>query len=413
MSTYSGFTNTKYKPTSRDLVATFRVSSKGVSFSEAANAVAGESSIGTWTEVYTEDKKMAKKLKPTIFKQNPKTKLISIAYPEELFEAGNIPQTLSSIAGNIYGMKLVSGLRFEDITFPKNYLKKFKGPYYGIEGIRKLLKIKERPLVGTIVKPKLGLNPAKHAKVAYDAWIGGCDIVKDDENLTSMKFNEFNSRISKTLNLLDKAETKTGDVKVYMPNISAPYDEMIKRAEFVKSHSGKYLMVDVVTVGFSALQSLRNENFKLVFHAHRAGHAAFTRSKDHGISMLVFAKFCRLCGMDQLHTGTVLGKMEGSRDEVIEINNAMRSKINMPGIKTTLPVASGGVYPTLVPEMMKLMGNDIAIQAGGGIHGHPQGTTAGAKAMLQAVHAAMNKVPLEKYALVHPELKSALKKWKN
>lgn len=412
MPTYSGFTDLSYKPSKNDFIATFRLEPNKASSSEAANAVAGESSIGTWTSVSTEDKKMVHALKPHIFYQNPKNKIIKIAYPEELFEAGNISQTLSSIAGNVFGMKIVSNLRFEDVQFSKNYLKKFRGPCLGISGIRKMLQIYDRPLVGTIIKPKLGLNPKKHTHVAYNAWIGGCDLVKDDENLASMKFNNFRTRIEQTLNALDKAETKTGDKKAYLPNISAPYNEMIKRAEFVKQHNGEYLMVDIVTVGWSALQSLRDENFKLALHAHRAGHAAFTRNKKHGISMKVIAKVCRLAGMDQLHIGTAVGKMEGSEKEVMEIVREIKTPKNWAGIKPMLPVASGGLYPALVPELCGFFGKDVAIQAGGGIHGHPKGTVAGAKAMLQAVHAVSNGVPLEKYAIFHPELKLALQKWK-
>ena len=414
MPAYSGFIEKGYSPKVTDLVAEFRLSPNRVSFATAANAVAGESSIGTWTPVKTEDRKMARKLKPKIFRLSSATGKIKIAYPQELFEAGNISQMMSSIGGNVLGMKIVNSLRLEDIAFPKSHLKKFKGPKFGVAGVRKTLGIKNRPLVGTIVKPKLGLSASKHAKVAYNAWVGGCDVVKDDENLSSMSFNGFKSRITATLNALDKAETKTHDKKAYLPNISAPYNEMIERAEFVKQHAGKFLMVDVVTVGWSALQSLRDENFNLVFHAHRAGHAAFTRSKTHGISMLVLAKLCRLAGMDQLHVGTAVGKMEGPEQEVREIVSAVQDTRfkNWLNLKPMFAVASGGLYPALVPKLIKFMGTDIIIQAGGGVHGHPQGTKAGAAAMLQVVSAVMNKADLRKYALFHPQLKAALAQWK-
>ena len=120
---------------------------------------------------------------------------MKIAYPQDLFEKDNVPNILSSIAGNIMGMKAVKTIRLEDVSFPKSILKSFAGPKYGIEGVRKMLRVKSRPLVGTIIKPKLGLNEKEHAQSAYESWKGGCDIVKDDENLASQKFNVFEKRI--------------------------------------------------------------------------------------------------------------------------------------------------------------------------------------------------------------------------
>ncbi len=203
-------------------------------------------------------------------------------------------------------MKAVDNLRLIDIELPENLVKSFQGPLYGIEGIRKLLDVKNRPLVGTIVKPKLGLGYKKHAEVAYESWVGGCDIVKDDENLTNQAFNPFKERIIETLKMRDHAEEETGEKKIYMPNISAETDEMVRRAHFVKENNGRYIMVDIVTVGFSGLQSIREKNPGLVIHAHRAMHAAFTRNKKQGISMLVLAKLARIIGVDQIHIGTAV-----------------------------------------------------------------------------------------------------------
>jgi len=183
---------------------------------------------------------------------------------------------------------------------------------------QKLLKIPERPLVGTIIKPKLGLKTKDHAQVAYEAWSGGCDIVKDDENLSSQQFNLFEERVIHTLESRDKAESETGERKVYMVNITAETNIMLKRAEYVLDHGGEYVMIDILTCGFSALQTLRNQNYKLVIHAHRAGHAAFTKNPKHGIAMRVIAKISRIIGVDQLHVGTVVGKMSETKQEVLE-----------------------------------------------------------------------------------------------
>jgi ribulose-bisphosphate carboxylase large chain len=404
---YLDFITPNYKPKETDLVCTFQVEPEGISLKEAAGGVAAESSVGTWTELTTE-KPYVKKLAARVFSIEGST--IKIAYPIDLFEPANMPNILSSVAGNVFGLKALKNLRLLDIEMPKILIGSFAGPNYGIAGIRKLLKIPKRPLVGTIIKPKLGLNTKDHAKVAYDAWSGGCDIVKDDENLSSQKFNPFDERLTETLEARDKAESETGERKVYMVNITAETNLMLKRAENVHAQGGEYIMVDVLTCGWSALQTLRDQNFKLVIHAHRAGHAAFTKSQQHGIAMRPIATVARIIGVDQLHTGTVVGKMSETKAEVLE--NIDACKRDLGSLKPVLPVASGGLHPRLVPALLETFGNDVVLQAGGGIHGHPEGTVDGAKAMRQAVDATLEKKTLEEYAEKHKELKEALNHWK-
>ena len=410
------FVNLNYKPTSEDLICLFRVEpASGVSMKKACANIALESSIGTWTEVDTE-KEYMKKLAAKVF--SIKGNMVKIAYPSALFERGNAPNILSSIAGNIFGMKIVKNLRLEDIQFPKSILRGFRGPKFGVEGIRNILKVKDRPLLGTIVKPKLGLRTNDHAQVAYEAWVGGCDFVKDDENLSSQDFNKFEQRLVKTLEMAEKAKSETGEEKVYFVNVTAETGEMLRRAELVKSHGGKAVMIDVITEGFGAVQTLRKVDLGLAIHGHRAMHAAFTRNKKHGVSMMVLADLCRLIGIDSLHIGTAIGKLEGSIKEVSEIEEeieqkhvlALRDRLsqNWRNIKPTLAVSSGGLHPGHVPFLIKNLGKDLIVQMGGGIHGHPQGTRAGAMAARQAIDACMRKVSLKEYAKTHKELKSAI-----
>lgn len=416
-----------YKPGKDELVAEYYVEAKGITLEKASEHIAGESSIGTWTTISTMSPKIAKKLKPHVYYIKKKTKTsgyIKIAYNPELFEAGNMPQIWSSIAGNIFGMKVIKNLRLENISFPKKIARKFKGPRHGIEGIRKLVRFKNRPLTGTIVKPKVGLNPKQHADVAYNAWMGGLEVVKDDENLTSMNFNKFQDRIIQTLKMRDLAEKETGEKKIYMPNITAETDEMLRRANFVKLYGGEYIMVDILTCGWSGLQTIR-ESVDQVIHAHRAMHGALTKSRKHGISMMTIAKCARLIGVDQLHIGTAsVGKMEGSPLEVEEIEDEIEEKFfikeknkshileqDWHGIKPVLAVASGGLHPGSIPLLLERMGKNIVMQFGGGCHGHPGGTKQGATAIRQALYAALHKIPLKKYSLVHEELRQAVKKW--
>jgi ribulose-bisphosphate carboxylase large chain len=405
---YIDFVDLTYKPAKNDLICTFKVEPEGISLKEAVGAIAAESSIGTWTELST-IQPYVEKLAAHVF--SIEGDIAKIAYPIELFEEGNMPNILSSIAGNVFGLKALRNLRLLDIQFPDELMNGFSGPQFGIEGIRKLLKVPSRPLVGTIIKPKLGLRTADHAKVAYEAWLGGCDIVKDDENLSSQSFNMFQDRLVHTLQMRDLAEKDTGERKVYMVNITGETDVMLDRADFVVGNGGEYVMVDILTCGWSALQTLRKQNFKLVIHAHRAGHAAFTKNPLHGIAMRPIATVARVIGVDQLHVGTVVGKMSETKQEVLENIDACKMKLD--DLKAVMPVASGGLHPRLVPELMQYFGNDFVIQAGGGIHGHPQGTIAGAKAMRQAVDATLREKTLDDFAKSHKELALALDQWKS
>jgi len=427
------YINLSYKPNKDDLVMEYHVEPNRISIEKACEQIAAESSIGTWTDIGTMNEQIASKLRPTVFSIEKNE--VKIAYSSDLFEAGNIPQIYSAIAGNIFGMRVLRNLRLQDISFPWKIMRKFQGPRFGIKGVRNLFKKKDRPLVGatipaarrplsgTIVKPKVGLNPKQHAKVAYESWYGGLDIVKDDENLSSMTFNNFDKRVVETLKLRDRAELETGEKKIYMPNVTAETFEMLRRAELVKKLGGEYIMIDILTAGWSALQTLRKANLGMVIHAHRAGHGAFTENPRHGISMLTIAKTARLIGVDQIHIGAIVGKMKGGKQEVQMIGEEIENRIIHPNkaehvleqkwfnVKPVFAVCSGGLYPGAVPPLVKAMGKNIIIQAGGGVHGHPDGTFYGARAMRQAIDAAVKKIPLEAYAEHYMELHKAIMKW--
>lgn len=410
-----------YEPGENEVVAKYYVEPiKGKTLVEVANHIAGESSIDTWSTITTLSETMKDKLMPHVFEIDEKKKIVKIAYHPELFEEGNMPQILSAIAGNIYGMAIVKNLRLIDFSLPENYVKSFPGPQFGISGVRKILGVEDRPLVGTIVKPKVGLSVKEHTSVGYESWAGGCDAVKDDENLTSQPFNKFEQRIPAMLEAMDKAKEETGEKKVYFPNITSSYDKMLERYDYVKEQGGNYIMVDILTAGFGALSAIRKVS-KLPIHGHRAMHGAITRNKKHGMSMLALAKISRLLGIDTLHIGAIFGKMEGGKSEVMEIeheieaNNKRQDRVALKQpwyrMKKTFAVASGGVYPGVVPKIIQSMGKDVVIQAGGGISGHKDGIRKGATAMRQAVDASMEKISLNEYAKDHKELKTALDQW--
>lgn len=397
----------------------FRIKpAKGFSVKSAANQVALESSVGTWDKVEGLSKGIMNKYGGKVF--SIRGNHVEIAYPAELFELGNMPSILSGVAGNIFGMKSLGALRLEDINFSRKLKDSFKGPKYGIEGVRKLLKIKDRPLIGTIVKPKVGLSSSGHAEYAYKAWRGGLDLVKSDENLTDQKFNRFEERCRKTVKMMEKVENETGEKKLYVENVTAETKEMIRRAKFIQDNGGNCAMIDIIVSGWSAFQTLRNENLDLVIHCHRAGHGMFTENPEHGISMLAVAKIARLIGGDNLHIGAVFGKMKGEKNEVTQIGEEIKNQIvnhkgllkeNWGRIKPMFSVCSGGVHPGTLPRLIKTMGNDIICQAGGGVSAHPFGIEAGARAMKQSLDASLRGIDLKEYSKNHRELKAAIERW--
>jgi ribulose-bisphosphate carboxylase large chain len=418
---YHEFVDTTHTPKPDELVCLFRLEpAEGFSLEDAAGRVASESSVGTWTELTT--------MKPRIRRLMAKAyeiqgNLVKVAYPLPLFEPANMPQVLSSIAGNIFGMKAVQNVRLEDIRWPRKLLKSFQGPRLGSAGIRKIFRVAKRPLTATVPKPKLGLTAKEHATAGYEAWVGGIDLLKDDENLTSQPFNKFKERVNECFRLRNKAEKETGERKSYLINVTAETKEMLRRAKTVANAGGEYVMVDILTCGWAALQTLREEcdSLKLAIHAHRAFHAAFTRNRLHGMSMLVVSDVARLIGVDQLHIGTVIGKLESPQEEVIALRDNLQQRMiesgpatlgqDWDGIKPVLPTCSGGLHPGLVPELIKLVGTDIIIQAGGGVWGHPDGGKAGAAALRQAIDVAMSGGSLEDYARGHRELQRAIDTW--
>lgn len=419
---YLDFLEIGYIPKEEEVLAAFYIEpSEGVTIEEAAGAVASESSIGTWTDLATMKQSIWDELRAKVYEINGN--IVYIAYPEALFEPNNIPQFLSSIAGNVFGMKAVKNLRLLDIRVTEKFLNSLPGPAFGVEGIRRILNVNDRPLVGTIVKPKLGLSPKEQAEVVYESLVGGLDLVKDDENLTHQVFSAFEDRVSYCLEAVRKAEKETGEKKAYLPNVTASAEEMLRRAEFVKKEGGTYIMIDIVTAGFSGMQFLRNANLGLIIHAHRAMYASFARVKTHGIHMLVLAKLARLAGVDQLHIGTVVGKMEGDRRDVMICHEALgNTKPTLNGvlspqhwgnIKPVFSVASGGLHPGHVPDLINIFGINAVFQFGGGVHGHPDGTRQGAKAVRDAVEAAVKGLTIEEASKKSKALQKALEKWGN
>jgi ribulose-bisphosphate carboxylase large chain len=407
-----------YPNAETDLICEYYVDPKKISLKKAAAKIASESGIGSWAEIKTLTKKHFEELAPKVFYISEKDKIIQIAYPSGLFEAGNISQILSNVAGNVLGMSDFKSIKLLDINFPSSFIRKYIGPHYGVDGIRKIMNIHRRPLLSTVVKPRVGLNEKEYALVAHDSWIGGCDFVVDDEALTSLENNDFDKRIKYVFKQKKIVERDTGEKKGYIPNISAPYSEMLRRARVVVKNGGNFAMLNVMTVGFSAIQELRRLDLRIVLYGHKTMHAALT-SGTNGISMLVIAKIARLIGFDMFNIG---GEVEGKKSSIVigeEIEQSVVSKDifqhrlqeDWLDQKPIMAVCSGAIHPAKVRKLIHALGRDIIIQGGGSIHAHPGGTIAGAKAMKQAIDAEMLGLLPQVYAKSHPELDIALKEW--
>ena len=400
----------------KDLIATYYFRTKdGVDASYAANAIREEQTTGTWTSLSTVNDKTAyvhdlDGSVEDLVELPDGGYLTRICFPHEIFEKGNIPQYLSVIAGNLFGLGKLEAVRLLDIDLPENLCG--CGPKFGIEGVRKIVgtEVSCRPHIGTIIKPKVGLNPKDTAQVAYEAALGGLDLIKDDETLTNQTFCPLFERLEAVMDALDRAKDETGKQVLYAVNVTTGGDRIVELAHKAVSAGANMLMVDVLTAGFSAIQALAEDAaINVPIHVHRTMHGALTRNPHHGIAMRPIAKLVRSAGGDQLHTGSVSGKMGSKAGEVIADNIEITKPLSY--LKPVFPVSSGGLHPGKVAAEISKLGTDIILQAGGGIHGHPEGTTAGTRAMLQAAEAAVLGIPAREYSLSHPELAAALAKW--
>ena len=403
-----GYWRPDYEPKDTDILALFRVTpQEGVDPQEAAAAVAGESSTATWTVVWTDrltacDAYRGKAYRVEPVPGQPGQYFCWIAYDLDLFEDGSIANLTASIIGNVFSFKPLKAARLEDMRFPVAYVKTFKGPPTGIVVERERLDKFGRPLLGATTKPKLGLSGKNYGRVVYEGLKGGLDFMKDDENINSQAFMHWRDRFLYCMEAVNRAQAATGEVKGHYLNITAgTMEEMYRRAEFAKDLGSIIVMVDLV-VGWTAIQSISEwaRANDMLLHMHRAGHGTYTRQKSHGVSFRVIAKWLRLAGVDHLHTGTAVGKLEGDPPTVQGYYDVCRESVtrqNLPrgnffeqdwaGLRKVMPVASGGIHAGQMHQLIDLFGEDVVLQFGGGTIGHPMGIAAGATANRVALEA--------------------------
>src|SRR6202171_698599 len=314
-----GYWEPDYVPKDSDVLCAFRITpQEGVAPEEAGAAVAGESSTATGTVVWTDrlttfENYQAKCYKVEEVPTTPGQWIAWIAYDLDLSEEGSIANLTSSIIGNVFGFKPLKALRLEDMRIPTHYVKTFQGPAHGIVMEREHLNKFGRPLLGATTQPKLGLSARNYGRVVYEALRGGLDFTKDDENINSQPFMRWRDRYLFCMEAVNRAQAATGEIKGHYLNVTAgTMEEMYERADFAKELGSVIVMIDL-TIGYTAIQSMAKWARKnsLILHLHRAGHGTYTRQKTHGVNFRVISKWMRLAGVEHIHAGTVVGKLEG------------------------------------------------------------------------------------------------------
>jgi len=435
-----------YRVKDSDILACFKITPQaGVAREEAAAAVAAESSTGTWTTVWTDLLTDLEYYKGRAFRieevpGDPGCFYAFVAYPIDLFEEGSVVNVLTSLVGNVFGFKAIRALRLEDVRFPLAYVMTCGGPPNGIQVERDKLNKYGRPLLGCTIKPKLGLSAKNYGRAVYECLRGGLDFTKDDENVNSQPFMRWRQRFDFVAEAIRKAESETGERKGHYLNVTAPTpEEMYRRAEYAKALGMPIIMHDFLTAGFCANTGLANwcRANGVLLHIHRAMHAVIDRDRHHGIHFRVLAKCLRLSGGDHLHSGTVVGKLEGDRAATLGWIDVMRERLipedrargiffeqNFGAMPGMFPVASGGIHVWHIPALVSIFGDDSVMQFGGGTLGHPWGNAAGATANRVALEACVEarnrgrqveregRDVLAAAARHSPELKAAMETWK-
>jgi ribulose-bisphosphate carboxylase large chain len=322
----------------------------------------------------------------------------------------SLPNLMATVAGNLFELKPFSGLKLLDVVLPPAFLDAYQGPQFGVGGTRQLTQVFGRPVIGTILKPSVGMMPEQTAAQVGMLAEAGVDFIKDDELQADGPHCPFEARSAAVLRVLDEFAQKTGKRPMYAANITGEIDQMLRRHDAVAAAGGTCVMVSLNSIGLPALTALRR-HAQLAIHGHRNGWGMFSRSHAIGMSFVAYQKFWRLAGIDHVHVNGLRNKFCEDDASVIASARECLTPMFAPPEKSCviMPVFSSGQSARQAPDTYKALGSvDLIYACGGGILAHPDGPAAGVRSLHQAWEAAVAGIPLAEFARTHAELRSSL-----
>jgi ribulose-bisphosphate carboxylase large chain len=391
----------------------------------AAEILAGEQSSGTFVAVPGETDELRERYGARVEKITPLERVATASLPcrgtgpfnraqvviswsvENM--GHNLPTLVSTLQGTLYELSPFSGLKLMDLEVPQSFATVFKGPKFGIGGTRKLTAVEGRPLIGTIIKPSIGMSPEQTAQLVSQLAGAGIDFIKDDELMANPPHSPFDKRVDSIMRVINENAQRTGKKVMYAFNVSDEIDPMLRHDEKVRAAGGTAVMVSMNSVGLSGVKKLCDQG-ALAVHGHRNGWGMLNRHPMLGIEFPAYQKLWRLAGVDQIHVNGIANKFWESDDSVVRsIESCLKPFL---GGYSILPVISSGQTGLQAPETYRRTETiDVLYMAGGGIMAHPGGPTAGVLALRQAWEAAVSGVALDEYAKNHPELRQQLEKF--
>ena len=396
------------------VIATYQAKVKTSNIEKLAMAIADEQTTGTWIKVGADSMEKTRRFGSRLValyevpdigcdyqSDEPPMYIIQIAYP-----MANFSTSMSALMTILFGNISASGMiRLIDVAFPKKFIAQFQGPKFGVQGMRDVLGVPERPLLNAMIKPNIGWTPDEGADLFYKACKGGVDVIKDDElMLADSAFCPLVERVTKFMAAEKRVFEETGEHSLYAVNISDETAKVRDNAYRVLEAGGNCLMVNVYTTGFDTLKMLADDpniNVPILAHVNFAGTMASSTYTGIAAPLLV-GKITRLAGGDFQINGHPFGKFPVS----YKLFYRCFKFFTQPwwNIKPMMYACSGGTTQLAVEKIVKAVGTDVMLAAGGGVHGHPDGSEAGAKSMRQAIDAAMAGIPVVEYAKTHAEL---------
>lgn len=322
-----------------------------------------------------------------------------------------LPTLMATVAGNLFELRQVSGLRLLDLQLPPAFAQAYPGPAFGMAGTRQLSGVTQGPLIGTIIKPSVGLNPQETAEQVQMLVAGGIDFIKDDELQADGPHCPFEERVSAVMKVVNQAADTTGRRAMVAFNITGELDQMKRRHDWVMQHQGTCVMVCLNSIGLVGMTALRKHS-QLPIHGHRAGWGYLTRSPALGWEFAAWQKMWRLAGADHLHVNGLRNKFSDPDEVVVAAARSVIQPLYPDAAMQAVPVFSSAQTGLQAHDTYAALGNaDLICTAGGGIFGHPNGVAAGVTALREAWEAAMQGISLADYAQTRPALKSALTFW--